>query len=346
MMDITDVARQVQRNCEISDAEHWGSYTICGLLIRLMDLYRWSKGIEPWVKIENPLLMDFVGEKEKEWEKLRGRGFGNIVIDGTEFDAFDAEGINDVVGPWGFIYGAGYATAMKPSFFLAKKEETRTQDGLRIIIAGRELARDLITMPAMLLGDTIFVRTEPARSFMWGKIAEFGFSGNESLKKAFSYYGVDIDSANPKDVDMVARRELESYIRHEIGECADTTFPWERWEEIVSAHPLTLLEKFARLLKDILADTNVKGTLRYIIDTKNRGSLGFYAALQSELVKTIFPEVVRAIDSFEGEWSKIEEARKMVRGRASEFAGKLIEMYDGGMSPEDIEKELIQPLLP
>lgn len=345
-MDIGDVARHVQSNCDISDANHWGSYTICGLLIRLMDLYRWSHGIEPWVKIDNPKIMEWVGEKEKRWEKIRDSEYKNIAIGGKGFDPFDTEGINRVLEKEGLIYGAGYVTAMKPSFFLAKKEESRTQDDLEIIVLGRELARDLITTPALLLGNTIFVRAQPARCFMWGKIAEFKFSRNKSLKKAFSYYNVDIDDADPSGVDRVAMGELESYIWHEIGEARDTTFPDEKWEEIVCAYPLTLLEKFARVVKDILADTNEHGTLRYIIDNDRKGSLGFYVALQSELRKTIFPEIVSAFESFDGDWGVIEEAREKVNEKASKYAERLILMHDGSSSQEEIEEELIKPLLP
>ena len=345
-MDIEDVVRQVQENCEISDAKHWGSYTICGLLIRLMDLYRWSEGIEPWVKIDNPQLMDWVGEKEKTWEKIRDSDFKNIFIDGKNYDAFDARSINKLLEEEGFVYGAGYVTAMKPSFFFAKKEESCTQDGVEIVVAGEELARDLITTPALSQRDIIFARTRPARSFMWGKIAEFRFSGNELLKNAFAHYGVDIDNVDTEDVNRVAREELESYIRHEIGEAEDTTFPDEKWEEMVSAYPLTLTEKFARAVKDILADTNERGTLRYIINNKKKGSLGFYVALLGELRKIIFPEIVTAFESFEEDWSVIEESRQEGHEKASMYARRLIKTCDSGISHAEIEKKLIQPLLP
>lgn len=345
-MDIEDIAKQVQENCEISDAKHWGSYTICGLLIRLMDLYRWSGDIEQGVKIENPELMEWVGGKEEKWKEIKDDDYKNIVIDGEEHDVFDVERVNKILRPEGFVYGAGYVTAMKPSFFLGEIEELRTEDGIEIVLVGKELARDLIANPALLQGETIFVRTQPARSFMWGKIAEFKFTGNESLKRAFAHYGVDIDDADADSINRVAAEELEIYIRHEIGEARDTAFPHGKWEEIVSAYPLTLIEKFARAVKDILADTGDHGTLRYIIDNERQGSLKFYTAFLSELRRTIFPGIVMASESFDGDWKKMEEARQTAHKKAGEYAQKLVEMYDGGSSQEEIEEELIKPLLP
>lgn len=346
-MDSEGIAKQVQENCEISDAKHWGSYTICGLLIRLMDLYRWSGGIDPWIRIDTPELMEWVGKKEEKWKKIKGKKYKKIVIEGNKYDPFDADGINKILEPEGVIYGAGYVAAMKPSFFLAEKEETRTESGHKIFILGKELARDLIANPALLQGNNIFVRTQPARSFMWGKIEEFKFGGKKSLKDAFAYYGVDIvDIEDPAEVDRVSREELESYIHHEIGEARDTTFPGEKWEEIVSAYPLTHIEKFARAVRDVLADTNEHGTLRYIIDNKKEGALGFYAALSWGFRKMIFPEIVTAFESFNGDWSVIEAARQKGHENASRHASRLVEMHEKGSSREEIEEELIQPLLP
>lgn len=345
-IDIENIAQQVQENCDLSDAKHWGSYTICGLLLRLMDLYRWSEGIEPRVKIDNPELMDWVGEKEKRWKKIRENEYKNIVIEGREYTPLDSNGINELLEPSGFVYGAGYVTAMKPSFFLAKKEESRIEGGHKIFILGKEFARDLITTPALLQSGKILVRTQPAMSFMWAKIAEFKFGGNESLKRALAYYGIVIDNIkDTEEVDRVVREELESYIHHEIGEARDTAFPDEKWEEIVSTFSFTNTEKFARAIKDILADTNEHGTLQYIINNKKRGALGVYAAIIDGFRRIIFPEIVTAFESFREKenWDVIETARQRGLENASRYAKRLVEMYEKGSSKTEIEEELIRP---
>ena len=49
-IDPGNITRQVLRNCEISDARHAGLFSICGLALRLRDLYKWEKGLDPWVE--------------------------------------------------------------------------------------------------------------------------------------------------------------------------------------------------------------------------------------------------------------------------------------------------------
>jgi hypothetical protein len=39
MLDLKHLIRQIQRNCDISDAQHGGVFSVCGLALRLRDLY-------------------------------------------------------------------------------------------------------------------------------------------------------------------------------------------------------------------------------------------------------------------------------------------------------------------
>jgi hypothetical protein len=41
----------IKRNCNISDAKYWGFYSLCGLLLRLRELYRSEKGMRPWERV-------------------------------------------------------------------------------------------------------------------------------------------------------------------------------------------------------------------------------------------------------------------------------------------------------
>ena len=88
--------------------------------------------------------------------------------------------------------------------------------------------------------------------------------------------------------------------RHHLGKVIR-----EKWEEIVSAYPLTLVEKFTRAVKDILADTNEHGPLAYIVKGERKGSLGFYIAFLGGMRKVLFPEIVAAFESYSGDWSVI-----------------------------------------
>ena len=84
MFDRNPVTEQVIENCNISDARYAGLYSICGLALRLRDLYKWEKGLEPWVERSSPEILEWIGEKEEAWERLVECNFKDIVIDGTE----------------------------------------------------------------------------------------------------------------------------------------------------------------------------------------------------------------------------------------------------------------------
>ncbi|MFH1773524.1 MAG: Sfum_1244 family protein, partial [Methanobacteriota archaeon] len=117
-MNIEEIVNQVRHNCEISNARSWGGYSICGLLLRLRELYKWEIEAQPWAKIDTPALMSWIDEKERKWKEISNREFRNIEINGILHNPFDVEKINEEL-PQGFLYGAGYVAAMRPSFFLA-----------------------------------------------------------------------------------------------------------------------------------------------------------------------------------------------------------------------------------
>jgi hypothetical protein len=358
MVDVRRVANQVKENCDISDAKHWRMSSVCGLLLRLRDLYRWEKDIEPWGKIDHPELLQWVDQKERNWEELIKKEFQNIEIDREEYPPFDAKEINNTLEPEGFIYGAGFVRALKPSFFLAELEESRKEEGYNIHILGKELARDLVTTPALLQGKDIFARREPMMYLLWDKIEELKTTGKKALKCAFKDYGLDEKklTARPEgikdEIDRIAGEELKSYLCHEIGEANDEIFPDEEWHGLIGLFPHTNIEKFVRGVKDILGDTNQKGMLEHIIAHEKKGSLGFYVSSLSGFRKIIFPEIVDGYWEFRktDDWDVIEKARKVGYNSAKKYAERLIRIYRDGKTKEKewikrgIEGELIAPL--
>jgi len=109
---------------------------------------------------------------------------------------------------------------------------------------------------------------------------------------------------------------------------------------------------FARGVKDVLADTCEKGMLKYIIENRKEGSLGFYRVFLGGLRKIIFPEIIGAFQTFvrTGDWSVIEEARAEGYGRAEKYAVRLLELYREKRNTrtlvDAIENELLKNLLP
>ncbi len=141
--DISDLQRQVQKNCDISDARHAGVYSLCGLLLRMRDLYKWEHRMVPWQEPESADLLGWIEEREKYWEEIIEGEIAPIVLGGERFDPYDMAGLNVCLRPLGLVYGAGYGIGMKPTFFLAECVESSSVGGLRIDVVNRELARDI-----------------------------------------------------------------------------------------------------------------------------------------------------------------------------------------------------------
>ena len=219
-MDERDnITTQILHNCYISDSRYAGNYSICGLAMRLRDLYKWEKGFEPWIEKDFPDILDWIGAREENWNNLEGQDFKAVIIRGRAYHPFDLKGINSELRPLGLFYGGGYGASLKPTFVLAHLEEEREIYGYPVYILGRELARDLFTTPALSQDGSIIVRREAAKMYIWDQIFYLKKSGRPALYFALENYGVNPD--NLKEVQQalprIAAAETEVYIYHELS---------------------------------------------------------------------------------------------------------------------------------
>ncbi len=351
-MEIEAITDQVLKNCDISDSQHAGFYSICGLALRLRDLYKWEKGIDPWIEKDSSEILEWIEDKEQQWDTLTERHFEDIAIFGKTYDPFDTKKINAVLESYGVIYGCGYAYSLKPTFFLAKIEDKKEIDGHTVYILGRELARDLLTIPALSQDDCVLIRKEPAKLFFWDQILYLKKSGRLALKFALENYG--LNEKNLKEVqhslEKIVTDEMGRYIYHELGEIQDTIFNRHTWREIIATFPHTPIELVARSIKDLLADTNEYGTLRFIIRERRASSLAFYVAFIDGLIKELFPEIRHAFKEFLNtrDWNVIEDAVDIGFRTAQGYAEKMSHIYQGGKQKNNIkwaEKEIAKNLL-
>lgn len=353
-MDIQKVAAQVKENCAISNARNWGTHSLCGLLLRLRELYRWEKNLKPWESIDHAALLDWIDRQDKLRERLANKDFVAIEINGEKYDPFSVEEINRALMGSGYIYGAGYVGAMRPSFFFAVFEKTYEEDGFTICIIGRELARDLVSHPAMLQGRKILARRQPLGYFLWEKLFEARSAQEKSLlRSAFEDYSYDFarKPENQREVmETLIWGELDTYLHHEIGEALDEVFPEKEWKELITNFPQSKIEHLTRGIKDVLADTGEKGMLSYIISEKKLGSLGFYASLPQGFRKLLLPDMAEVYHRVkgEGDWSIAEDARKEAYDKARSYAETLLEIYAGkedlNRMEEEISRRLLRPL--
>jgi hypothetical protein len=354
MFDLDPIITQVQENCGISDSRYAGIYSICGLALRLRDLYKWDTGLEPWVERDSSEILEWIGKKEQKWDELAEKDFGEITILGHRYDPFDTKSINAVLGCYGLFYGAGYAHSMKPTFFLSPIENKKEVDGHSIYILGRELARDLFTTPALSQEDCVLVRQKSAMVFLWDKIQYIKASGRHALNFALEAHGLSDNYPNMLHAYMetITTAETGTFIYHELGEIRDTVFNREIWREIIAAFPHTPTELLARTVKDLLADTNEYGTLRYIIREQKTTSLAFYVAFLETLPKKLFPEIIDAFLEFTERynWDVIEQATLTGYDRARKYAEAISNIYQAGKEKNgekwiqaEISKKLLAP---
>lgn len=347
-MNIQKIKEHVKYNCNIADSQSWGYYSICGLLLRLRDLYRHEHELKHWDTLPNDEILVWIEAREKLWEDLQGNDFKDIEINGVCYEPFDSEQINSVVNNHGFAYGGGYGLYHKPTFFLAQLREKERVHDFQVLYTGEELCRDISTAPAMLQGKTIWIRLEQLNVLLWAKLLELqGRKFGGALKEAFSHYGIEGNEKPSKRLfDKINRISLEvSEILtwHEIGEAVEDEH-LDEWLGLMNQGVDKYLELTVRGIKDLLADTSDSGTLKMMIDRRSKRLLSFFVILLNGIRKELFPEMLNAFQKFveSGDWSIIEQARKAGYGRAKKLRNDILEMWREDKGIEEIKSFLRQ----
>ncbi len=352
MLNIDNITAQVKHNCNISDAQFWGLYSPCGLLLRMRDLYKTEHNLSSADSVDHKKVGAWIDKREELWEAAEHKKFIDISIHKKTYSPFSIKGINTILNKKGFIYAAGYGNMMKPAFMLARLSDQFSIGRYRVYIAGRELARDLATTPAMTRGHTIIVRVEVMQYFYRDRYEDMNAKNcSSALSRAFDEYGISRGMDKKVSVkrfenlfsDMV-KKETSAFVYHEVGEISQRRILGTWWKELLMDFPYSRAELFLRNLKDTLADTCSTGMLSHIIENRKTGSLHFYIASLKGFRKNIMPELVPAYHEFlkSDNWDALDQARKSGYRNAKQLAVQLKDMHDKGRAnPENIERELM-----
>lgn len=315
MKEFDAFIRQVKLNCNISDAQFWGYYSICGLLMRYRELYRSEHFLKPWESIPNDEVVQWIQEREILWKDLEDAKLQRIIIEGKSYDPFDVDSINAAIEDTGLVYSGGYGTFNKPTFFIAKLDEAKDLFDYRVHYTASELCRDLAASPAMLQGRCIYVRPEVLSIFIWDRFQEMKAKRFSGVTEAmFSHYGIRrTDESSPelfRKINAMACDAIEVFVLHEAGEAYEDEFS-DDWYEILSGGCDKATELYLRGIKDIRADTSPMGPLKAIAGNRNIPRLSFFLAFLDGIRRQIFPEISDAFQRFveAGDWSFIEDAR-------------------------------------
>lgn len=340
-MDIERLKRQILYNCDVTDARHSGIYSVCGLVMRLRDLYKWERGLPPWQEGASADVLEWIGDKENHWEGLMEADYVPLPVNGHSLDAFDTDAVNQSLKTMNLYYGAGYAHSLKPTFFLAEINDRLIVDGREVWVLGTEHARDLLTLPAFSQGDQVVLRTEAGRMYLWDQILYMSNSGRRALDYALDAFGFKEQGHETiqRHFDDIWDVQKAIYIRHEVGEIEDQSFDRNIWQEMLADYPHTAVELFIRTLKDLLADTSPKGTLAHLINYQNRAGLGLYMAFGNGITRMLTKDLVCAFDAFttDAHWDRITEATKNIRDQVKNHTRWVVDVYGQNRTPEKLK---------
>lgn len=350
---IDQLAVQVEHNCQLASAAGSGLFSLCGLLLRLRNLYKWEKGLAPWQEEESGRMLDWVAERETRWAEMADQEYQPLRIDGRSLDPFDTEAVNRLLVGTGYVYGAGLAGGLVPVFFLAESLAVGQEMGLTVYWLGRELCHDIYLLPGLRQDGSIYLRHDPMPFLLWDRVADPTSSLAAFCDLGLRGYGLDRQEllADPSRaaLEPVLAGEMNGVLWHEIGEAIDGALAAAMLGEVVRRHPATELEHFVRGVKDLLADTGPQGRLARIIQAGHQGMLGMYPVWLGGFPRLLFPEIDPAVRSFaaSGDWQVVDQAREAGWARAQEAVRRLTELLavcHGEEARQRAHDEVIEPL--
>lgn len=291
MLNLGQLVNTVQKNCHISDARHAGDFTLCIFLLKMREFFRWENDIPFARDLPKEEVGAWLQEREGLWSDIEESPFESLPLEGHKLDPFDADSVNRELIPRGYVYSGGYGRFSKPHFFLGSLLKKEKRAGYTIYISSCEYARDLEAPPAMLQGNTIYIRQESVRRFLWEKIEEWRWNRkNEAMKRALDCYSFDLDVSSA--LDRMTENETEAMILHELGEGLAGEKLGSEWHEMITTFSRSKAEIMIRAVRDILADC--LSTLPALLAANNTASLHFYFANFGGMRKHLFPEALAA----------------------------------------------------
>ena len=294
-LDRAALVQAVQTNCHIADARHATDLTLCTYLLQLREFYRWEQGLPFGAKLSQAAVGGWIATREALWDELAPQDYQSLPCGarGAAIDPFDSVAVNRALQGSGLLYGAGLAGPERAIFFLAEARGESWRDGLPVLSAGRELARGLLTPPAVLAGGRqapcIVLRREAMARWCWEKFEAFMLKPRpgSALHALLQAYGLDrdFDAALPRWLDDAC----EVMVLHELGEHRAGQALGADWDALRLALPSRRGELLARALRDHLADLAV--TLPTLLQRQDEAPIHFWFANYEGLREALFPSL-------------------------------------------------------
>ena len=341
--DFDCLVRAVQSNCDISDARHARDLTLCTYLLAMREFYRWESGMPFSEKLAKADVGAWIARREALWETIEEAEYVDLPLRGRTHDRFAAGEVNAVLASRGLVYGAGIGRFGKPLFFLGHLSRDERREDARILVSGREYARDLSPFPAALLGDTIYLRQESLERWLWEKIETWGVrKPGGALREVLDAYRFDVDPHSA--VEQMVEAESQTLILHELGELEAGKLLGGEWEEMCGGFSGRRAEMLARAVRDNLADCLV--TLPALLERNAIASIHFWFSNFEGMRRELFPRMACAYDCWSsgGDLCPLSGAIQAGQEHWREVALQLLASHrNGGNSEATIESLIASP---
>lgn len=326
MLNLATLVETVQTNCDISDAQHAGDYTLCTYLLKMREYFRWEHEIPYFAEVPQSDLGAWLSARERRWDDVETVPLRMLPLASAELDPFASDEINRMLLPHGYVYSGGYGRFHKPLFFLGRLRERKQIHGFTVLVSSCEYARELAAPPAMFQGGTIYVREESARRFVWEKIDEWQWNKQENaMSRAMA--GYDFND-KPRALEAMTRDAMDIMVWHEIGEGLVGEELGERWTSLLAGLSRSRAEIVARAVRDHLADC--RSTLPALLARAHAPSLHFYFANLDGVRKELFGDLHRAYKQWvaTGELRALHEVVTQDADHWLQVAASFIESFD------------------
>ena len=286
-LDISLIQQTVQHNCAISDARYSREYSLCIYLLRMREFYRWKNKIPLGKGIDQSALGNWVSDTEAHWDEIEETDFLPLSLSGKDYDPFDTAAINKMLNNSGLHYSAGLGRLGQPHFVLARLQAKTTKDQYTCIEFGEELARDVITLPAMTQNKTIYVRHEQLAQLIWQMFDEWHLHQTDGpMARLVVHFKLNLDNELPTRINSAANELSTLLIQHELGEIAAGELLGNAYQEMTFAFHGSKGEMQIRAVRDLLADS--LRSWPYITTTNSTIALDFWLAGLSGFRETLF----------------------------------------------------------
>ncbi|HFD87952.1 MAG TPA: hypothetical protein ENJ35_09795 [Gammaproteobacteria bacterium] len=278
----------VRHNCHIADARHAADYTLCTYLMKMRELYRWEHGYPLDQELDSNTVGEWVRQREAYWESLSEQEFRALPVNVDRVDPFDHDSVNECLLPHGLVYSSGLGRQAAAHFFLGELLEQKHCDGYTVLISGRELARDLVSPPAMTRGNVIFLRRESLKRLLWERVQEWRWNRCENpLGKALLHYGLDDDLE--AGLESLVDDQMEMVLLHEIGEVNAGQEIESAWTSQLMSVAGSRAELQLRAIRDNLADAI--STLPFLLANGRPELIHFYFATFGPMRRDLSPSI-------------------------------------------------------